>query len=894
MTLAAGTRLGPYEILSPLGAGGMGEVYRARDAKLQRDVAIKVLPDAVAEDAERLARFQREAQVLASLNHPHIAAIYGLEKAGNFEALVLELVEGETLAERIAAGPIPIEEALAIARQIADALEAAHEKGIVHRDLKPANVKVTPEGKVKVLDFGLAKALTGDRSAPDVTHSPTLTAAATQAGVVIGTAAYMSPEQARGKTVDKRADIWAFGAVLYEMLAGRKAFEGETVSDTLAAVLKTDPDWSALPGETPAVVRRVLRRCLERDRDRRLHDIADVRIEIEEGRDSGVESGVALPPAARPASPFRRLLPALGSVVVFLAGLGLGSRLLSRSAVRPAASPVRFTIQPPTAVKAIRSPAFAPDGSFVVYEGWIDGPPRLFLHRFDALESRLLPGSEGASLPFISPDGRWIGFKQGGKLKKAAVAGGDALTLCEDPGGSTAAWLADGTVLFSPSWLDGLWAVSADGGKPRRLTTPDAAHGEKGHFWPRPLPGGRSVLFTVWRAGAGLNDSSIAVLDVATGKYRVLFPGADARPLPPGHVVFYRAGAYHAIPFDFAALRATGDPVSVLSEAAELNPDADNQLPLDVSSTGALAFVPGHLYSEGTLAWAESGQAAERLPFSPHSYDSMSLSPDGRVLATSVLERGAWVIRLLDLERGTDERLEVSGGNTNVLWRPDGKGIAFKSTRKGDFDTYWKDLAAGGPDEPLLTSEADESPFAWAPDGRRLLVKVSQPDGSYLLKLLTIGEGGQLPTLVTAPVSVNGASVSHDGRWLAFSSDHSGATEVYVQPFPGPGKAVRVTRAGGRDPVWSRDGRELFFRRRDEVVALSFRIEAESVVAGEERIVLKAPMVDYSAGPLIGPDGKRFLIVERTAEPQPPQLRVVLNWATEVDLKATAERAPLK
>ena len=334
MTLAAGTKLGPYEILSPLGAGGMGEVYRARDAKLNRDVAIKVLPEAVAEDAERLARFQREAQVLAALNHPHIAAIYGLEKAGNVEALVLELVEGETLAERIAAGPIPVDEALAIARQIADALESAHEKGIVHRDLKPANVKVTPQGKVKVLDFGLAKALTGDRSSPDVTHSPTLTAAATQAGVVIGTAAYMSPEQARGKAVDKRADIWAFGAVLYEMLAGRKAFEGETVSDTLAAVLKTDPDWSALPAQTPAIVRRVLRRCLERDRDRRLHDIADVRIEIEEGRDSGVEAGTPLPPAARPASPVRRLLLAVGSVVVFLAGLGAGSRLLSRSAVR--------------------------------------------------------------------------------------------------------------------------------------------------------------------------------------------------------------------------------------------------------------------------------------------------------------------------------------------------------------------------------------------------------------------------------------------------------------------------------------------------------------------------------------------------------------------------------
>jgi Tol biopolymer transport system component len=890
VTLSAGTRLGPYEILSPLGAGGMGEVYRARDGKLNREVAIKVLPEAVAEDAERLARFQREAQVLAALNHPHIAAIYGLEKSGNVEALVLELVEGETLAERIAAGPIPVEEALGMARQIADALEAAHEKGIVHRDLKPANVKLTPGGKIKVLDFGLAKALTGDGTSPDVTSSPTLTAKATQAGMIIGTAAYMSPEQARGKLVDKRADIWAFGALLYEMLTGRRAFEGETVSDTLAAVLKTDPDWSALPAQTPANVRKVLRRCLERDRDRRLHDIADVRIEIEEGPGTDVESGVLLPPLARPASRLRRLLLAVGSVVVFLAGLGVGSRLLSRSVVRMAASPVRFTIRPPASVKTILNPAFASDGTFVVYEGWIDGRPRLFLHRFDAIDSRLLPGSEGAFLPFVSPDSRWIGFNQGGKLKKVAVAGGDALTLCEDPVGSSASWLPDGTVLFAHGWLGGLWAVSADGGKPRQLTTPDAAHGEKGHFWPRSLPGGRSVLFTIWRAGAGLNESSIALLDVSTGRYRVLFPGADARPLPPGHVVFYRAGGYHAIPFDFATLRVTGDPVAVLNEAAELDPDADNRLPVDIASTGALVFVPGHRYSEGTLAWVEPGRAAERLSFAPHSYESMSLSPDGRVLAAVTLESGAWVIRLLDLVRGTDERLEVSGGNTNVVWRPDGKGIAFKSTRKGDFDTYWKDLAAGGPEEPLLTSDGDESPVGWTPDGKRLLVKVSEPDGSYPIKLLTIGEGGKLPTVVPPPANVFGTSVSRDGRWLAFSSDSSGASEIYVQPFPGPGKAIRVSRAGGSQPLWSPEGRELFFRRGDEIIALSFRIEAESFIAGNERVVLKAPTAEEGSGSLITLDGKRFLILERTVEPQPPQLRVVLNWATEVDQKAAARR----
>ncbi len=485
MTLTIGSRLGPYEILSPLGAGGMGEVYRARDGKLNRDVAIKVLPEAVAEDPERLARFQREAQVLASLNHPHIAAIYGLEKSGEVEALVLELVEGETLAERMAAGPIPVDEAVAIARQIAEALEGAHERGIVHRDLKPANVKVTPEGKVKVLDFGLAKALTGDRSSPDQTHSPTLTAAATQAGVVIGTAAYMSPEQARGKSVDKRADIWAFGAVLYEMLSGRKAFEGETVSDTLAAVLKTDPDWRALPPETPAPVRRVLRRCLDRDARTRFHDIADARVEMDE----------AAEPAAAGAAPVLVARPhgnrAAWAVAALLAVAGAVGWWRALSAPKPAAAArTAFAMAIPEGdvISYDDTPilALSRDGRRLAYAAERAGARGLFLRTLGEIEPRPLEGTTGARGPFFSPDGQWIGFfAEGGRLKKAPVAGGPPQTIFEGVNSQRGAvWADDDTIILTADYAAGLSRVSARGGKLEPLTKVDASKGERTHRWP--------------------------------------------------------------------------------------------------------------------------------------------------------------------------------------------------------------------------------------------------------------------------------------------------------------------------------------------------------------------------------------------------------------------------
>ncbi|HEV2063125.1 MAG TPA: protein kinase, partial [Thermoanaerobaculia bacterium] len=595
MSISAGTRLGPYEILAPLGAGGMGEVYRARDGKLNRDVAIKVLPEAFALDAERLARFRREAQVLASLNHPHIAAIYGLEESGGVEALVLELVEGQTLAERLARGALPVDEALEIARQIADALEAAHEKGIVHRDLKPANVKLTPQGKVKVLDFGLAKALSGDRSSPEVSTSPTMTAAATQAGVVIGTAAYMSPEQARGKAVDKRADVWAFGVVLWEMLTGRRLFEGDTVSDVLAAVLRHELDWKLLPPQTPAAVRRVLHRCLERDPARRMHDIADARLEMDEAPEP-------VPGALGVAGPrgFQRSASAWAAAAVILALVAAAGWWRALSAARPALRErTAFEVSIPAgdglAFDDTPILAFSRDGRRLVYAADRGGARQLFLRTLGEIEGHPLEGTSGGRSPFFSPDGQWIGFFAEGKLKKVQAGGGPPQTICDDTTAHRgAAWAEDDTIILTPEYAAGLFRVSARGGKLEPLTKPDASKGERTHRWPEVLPGGEAVLFTIGyeKSPGNYDDAKVAIFDRKTGRTRILLEGASmARYAPSGHLLFVRARQLLAVPFDLSRREATGEPFPV-SEKIAGDPSSGIGY-FAVGGDGSFAFVPG-------------------------------------------------------------------------------------------------------------------------------------------------------------------------------------------------------------------------------------------------------------------------------------------------------------
>lgn len=886
MPLNPGSRVGPYEIKAALGAGGMGEVYCARDTRLNRDVAIKVLRDLFTSDPDRLVRFEREAQLLALLNHQHIAHIYGLEETSSpgpnlppLRALVMELVDGPTLADRIAEGPLPLAEALPIARQIAEALEAAHERGIIHRDLKPANIKLNAAGDVKVLDFGLAKALNpaADLS-PSALNSPAFASPATLTGVILGTAAYMSPEQARGLPVDERADIWALGVVIYEMLTGERPFEGESISDTLAAVLRQDIHWVQLPRDTPDELRRLLRRCLQRDPRNRLHDAADARLmlaDIEADRNAGRTQRGPWP--ARTAWILVGLLPVATAVAVTLAVRGLSTKPPPPESVRPS---VRFAIEPPPGVMNISSVAVSADGRFLIYEAQVEGEFHFFMRRFDSLASQLVPGTEGARGPFLSPDGEWFGFVRNSQLYKMSTAGGEAIAVCNLQGGPGSTWDAHGRIIFSRAWLSGLSVVSADGGTPTVLTTPDRNNQEIGHWWPAALPDGR-VLFTLVRATTGLNDARIALLDPASRQYRVLFPGAKAAWLPSGHIVFYRTGRYHAVAFDLSTGNVSGEPFPVLEDARELDPAGDWGHPVSVASGGVLAYLPGHYVPPSRLTWIDASGTLAPLAFTPRPFIGVKLSPDGHRVATASLESGRLVIRLFDLERGTEELPSIDGMNWNPVWLPDGR-LSYTSMRKGDFDVYLKEVGGTGAEHAVLDGPEDTDPIAWLRDGR-LVLQGSEPDGSYPLKLFDPRQPGQITRLTEQHVD-NGGSVSPDERWLAYQSAALGRSVVYVRPLTSAGPGIALSRDSGEFPVFLHDGRTLALVRAQQLVVRSWSASNGRFEIGPERVV--APLAygsgwAYSTPYDVSANG-RFLALVRTDPPQPPRIRVVLGWDREM------------
>jgi len=864
----------------------MSEVYRARDTKLNRDVAVKVLADWLPNRTESLARFEQEAHVLASLNHPHIAQIYGFEELTATDperlpvrALVMELIEGPTLAERIAQGPIPLEETLSIAQQIAGALETAHEGGIIHRDLKPANVKLTAAGVVKVLDFGLAKLLAlleGPEMAAAARNPPTLVGP-TRSGVVLGTAAYMAPEQARGQPLDRRADVWAFGVVLYEMLTGHRPFQGATISDTIAAVLRQDIDWGRLPSWTPLGLRRLLKRCLARNVTDRYHDAGDVRLALADVLDDG--GSLTTGSGAVRAATWTRWVAA--ALAVAATAITLGAWQIASRAHRGVTPVIRFTIEPPPQVAHVSYVAAAPDGRFIVYEAQVEGEFQLFLRRLDEVESRRLAGTEGGRGPFVSPDGAWIAFVRAGKIYKVPTTGGEALPVHSVQGGPGAAWTADGHIVFSRAWLSGLSTVSGDGGTPTVLTEPDRSKHEIGHWWPSLLPDGR-VLFTIVKAGGGLNDARIGLFDPGTRTYRTLFPGAKAEWLPSGHIVFYRAGRYHAIPFDASSSELGAHSFPVLDDARELDPAGDWSQTIALASTGALAYLSGPYVPASRLTWIDADGTSTPLAFAPRPYVGVKLSPDGRLAATASYEAGRLLLRVFDLERGTEEEPKIEGMNWNPVWLPDGR-LSFTSMRKGDFDVYVKDIANRRTEQAVLAGPDDTDPVAWTKDGR-IVFQGSEPDGTYPLKLVDPRHPSRITRLTEQHVE-NGGSLSPDERWLVYQSAASGRSTVYVRSLTDGSPATAVSREPGEFPVFLRDGRTLALVRGRRLVVRPWRESRAGFEVGPERVVTQLAFGSgwtYGA-PYDVAGGGRFLALVRTEDTPAPRIRVVLGWNGEVE-----------
>jgi len=890
---------GRYEILGQIGAGGMGEVYRAIDKNLGRHIAIKILPAAFAEDKERMARFEREARLLAVLNHPNIAAIHGLEESEGRRFLVLELVEGEALQARLNRGAIPVEEALETCRELAEGLEAAHEKGIIHRDLKPGNIMITPEGKVKILDFGLAKAYGGETTSVDIEKSPTITAQMTEPGVILGTAAYMCPEQARGRSVDRRADIWAFGCVLYECLTGSRAFHGETVSDTLAHILKGEPDWSKLPAETPVRIKVLLRRCLEKDPRKRLHDIADARLEI--------EAPVAYPSeAAFAPRRFSLLSLAASAVVMLLAGFLIDRLVRGRPQPAPPASVIKSTIKVEPGhrlegqARDMERPgrtamSFSSDGKFIVYSAIEENPgpqakPQLYLRRMDQSAAKPIAGTEGGTSPFLSPDGRWVGFWADGKLKKVLVEGGVPSPLCDASALYGANWGRDNSIVFSDRYGAGLSRISAEGGKPETLTKPDPKREEASHRLPSWLPNGKALLFTVMKYYFDPKPW-LALLRLDTGEWRVLIEdAADARYIPTGHLVFLRQGTLMAVRFDLAKLEISGQPVALVENVMQAFglTFAGHHIgagQFGISDTGSLIYAPGGVPPppSNSLVWVDQRgieQPAAGLQF---RFGSPRLSPDGqRVAYTTVPESQVYVY---DLGSGTNSRLTSEGWAFYAIWTPDGKRLLFSLGKSAADSLFWQSYDGSSPMERLTTSEYGQRPGSWSSDGKTLAFMDERPDTGSDIALLDVSSK-RVTTFLNSQYEEWYPEFSPDGRWMAYTSDESNRQEVYIRPFPGPGMKQQVSIEGGSEPLWARNNKQLFYRRLDQVWVVDVWTDG-GLSTGKPRILFEKPGYSRSY-PIrsydLSLDGQRFLMVRfENRKPTPvTEMILIQNWFEEL------------
>ena len=894
-TMLTGRRIGVYQIQTLLGAGGMGEVYRARDTKLGRDVAVKVLPRTFTADRDRLARFEREARVLASLNHPHIAAIHGVEESDGIRALVLELVEGATLAQRIAARKtgLPVKEAIDIARQIADALDAAHEKGIVHRDLKPANVKITPQGVVKVLDFGLAKLEAGiGDSAVGVTEAPTITVNDTREGLIVGTAAYMSPEQARGQAIDKRTDIWAFGCVLYEMLTGRAVFARDTLTDTLAAVVEREPDWTLLPGRQLAPVRRLIERCLDKEPKRRLRDIGDLRHQLEEG-EAGLQlqwiatAGTSESAASSKQTALRFVPWGIAAAAILVAAV-----TLLRGASPPAineATPFSFAVPPPTDKDPFPiAPMFltvAPDGSgLAVVAGEVSGNQRLYLRTIDSVEMRPLQGTENVDQPFWSADSRSIAFvdRLQSKLKRIDVAGGPSRTIADVPGGQTlqgGTWNQNGDILFGViGGGNPLFKVPAGGGTPIPATTLDRAAGELGHFWPHFLPDGDHFLYTVPNARADRSGIYMGSLK-SSGSTRVVDSLSNGVYSEPGFLLFVRDETLLAQRFDLTRMTLIDEPVVV---ANGMGTGAGNgRAAFAASRNGVLAYRPqsGGVYTT-TLTWLDrSGKSIGHVG-SPNLHRAIAVSPDGTRVAVQIGWTVGSDIWVTDFIRGIPTRLTSDPSNEEwPVWSPDGTRIAFASNRDGSVFNIF-DMPADGSTAPHLLFQSDRSkkPVQWSNDGHWLLF---DSNGIYALPL----DGNRIPIAIGSGTSqASFAKVSPDGAWVAYASAETGRSEIFLQRFPSPSGRWPVSNNGGTRPHWRGDGRELYYLGFDNQLYAVPVTPGSPPVIGAAKALFPVRLTSAPTGATMfdgiepSSDGQRFLVNLAGESASPQAVTVKVNW----------------
>ncbi|HUF25164.1 MAG TPA: protein kinase [Vicinamibacterales bacterium] len=893
MSLAAGTRIGPYAIGAPIGAGGMGEVYRARDARLDRDVAIKILPEAFAIDPDRLARFEREAKTLASLNHPNIAAIHGVEHTGASRALVMELVEGVDLSERIHAGAMPIADVLAIAQQIAAALEAAHDAGIVHRDLKPANIKVRHDGTVKVLDFGLAKpmALAGASGTGDPYNSPTITSPAmTAMGVILGTAAYMAPEQAKGRAVDRRADIWAFGVILYEMLTGRACFDGDTVGEVMASVMKDAPDLTALPAGTPAPLRRLLARCLEKDPRRRLSAIGDARWDLEESTNPGAALGG--PATARPWLLWLSSAAAVAAIAV------AAWALVNRPAADAPGIAGRFTIELPDESPLVIDDqprpdgaplAISPDGRHIVYVAPHGTSTKLFVRALADEAPRALEGTEGGRMPFFSPDNQSIGFFAGGKLKRTRLTGGTPSTIADADDGGGASWGSNGEIVFSANG-DGLFLVPEGGGAARRLTSLDAHHGEDVHGYPHILPEHGAALFTV--AAWSREAIEIFVVDLKTGARRLVQDDAwFARYVPPaagsaGHLLFVRGGTLFAAPFDPAGQDRAGTPVAVL--------DGVRDRRFDIAA-GVLVYAPAASTAAAfSLVWVDRTGNETPINDVARGYEDLHLSPDGRRVAATLEEPGpdtpahVWLAGTLS---GTLTRFTFDGFSRDPVWSPDGQSIVYGSKRgKDTFGLYVQRLDGQSPAELVYasTNALWPDPQSWSPDGNTIVFNHKDSKTGDDIWTLALDTRTPRPWLAT-PDSEGNGRLSPDGRWMAYHSNASGRYEVYVQPYPGPGSKHLVSQGGGLNPIWSRDGREIFYRHDADLLVVNVDTTA-GFTAGNPAVMFSGRYRFSGRDFDVSPDGTRFVMMRVDSPRTGNRLRVLVEWRRLLDDRLKGSR----